>query len=77
MPLQPGQTPAQIAAAHAADDFETLRVHPIRTLQNMDRLADDGIAALDNGDLGVVREFLERIQEHASKELEWLRGQRK
>lgn len=76
MPLQPGQTPAQIAAAHHIDDMEKLRVHPLKAFQNIDLLLDDALAAIGNGHYSTAHEFIERARDAGKKELEWLRSQR-
>lgn len=58
--------------AHLIDDAETIRTHPIRTLGNIRPLLSDAVHALDNGNLDVVREFLERSRDAVDRELKWL-----
>lgn len=66
-----------IRISHLIDDLETIRTHPIRTIQGLTPMLSNAIAALDAGDLDVVREFLERTHDALKAEDRWLRDQRK
>lgn len=67
-------TDADVQIAHLIDDLETVRTHPIRTIQNVDPLLTLAMAALENGDLEVVREYLDRSRNALTNELRWLRS---
>lgn len=41
--------------AHLTDDYEKLRTHSIRTINNVDPLLTNALSALEAGDLHVVR----------------------
>lgn len=53
-------TPDQVALAHAVDDHERQRTSAMRKARETADLLDLARQALDNGDLTVVAEFLDR-----------------
>lgn len=58
---------------HLIDDRETIRTHPIRTIQHVQPLISNALVALAAGDLDVVKEFLERVDSSLVAEDKWLR----
>lgn len=59
--------------AHLIDDLETVRTHPLRTIQSVGPLVLDALIALKAGDLAVVEEYLERVGHALATEDTWLR----
>lgn len=65
----------EVVVAHLWDDYERVRTRALRTAQRHRDLLADAAEALRRGDTHITAEFIDRVVDGLTAEVEWLRAQ--